>query len=72
MILYGQITYDMTSAKTICNDAVKNTWEVVAMTNRGWYTVSDSSQMSEQEAESLAASMAQSAAHDIDHDDYKE
>ena len=51
-------TYDLTTARAICNDATADTWEVQAQGADGnWWTVSDSSQMSQEIAESMAAEM---------------
>ena len=50
--------YDFATATAVCNDAVANTWEVRAKGSDGkFWTVSDSSAMTEGEATSLAESM---------------
>lgn len=50
--------YDLTTARAVCNDATKDTYEVQAKGSDGrWWTVSDSSQMTRDEAESMAESM---------------
>ena len=44
--------YDWSTAEAVCNDATKDTWEVQARGDDGqMWTVSDSSQMSRDEAE---------------------
>lgn len=48
----SQIDYDWSTARVICNDAQKHTYEVQAKrtgTNE-WWTVSDSAEMTEDEA----------------------
>lgn len=49
--------YDLTTARAVCNDQSADTWEVQAMRDGDWWTVSDSSRMAAHEAEALAESM---------------
>ena len=56
-------SYDFTTATAVCNDVIKNTWEVRAMlgANPSPFVVSDSTQMSEHEARELAKDMREQA-----------
>ena len=51
--------YDWQTAEAICNDAAKNTWEVRArgLGDKLWWTVSDSAEMTEDQANREAAAM---------------
>lgn len=50
--------YHLSTAKAVCNDQQRDTWEVQALASDGcWWTVSDSSQLSQDEAESQARDM---------------
>lgn len=50
--------YDFSTALAVCNDAQAETWEVQATGSDGQqWTVSDSTQMSQEQAESLASKM---------------
>lgn len=53
------VTYDLTTAKAVNNDNTRDDrWEVQAVgSDLQWWTVSDSSQMTQQQAEELADSM---------------
>lgn len=55
--------YDFTTAEAVCNDQQENTWEVRARgtTDAKWWTVSDSSKLTQAEAESEAADMRDAA-----------
>lgn len=55
--------YDFSTAEAVCNDATADTWEVRAKGSDGkWWTVSDSTKMSMDEATWLAEEMRTDAA----------
>lgn len=54
------INYQWQTARAECNDQQADTWEVRAQDDNGkWWTVSDSSEMSQPEAQIQAESMRQ-------------
>ena len=56
--MMATMTYKFATATAECNDAIKDTWEVQAKGSDGkWWTISDSSEMTSDDARSLASDL---------------